>query len=58
MLWVGIGATAIWTAHGFWLRALLLFIVRRRHRPRRPLLPAFRIASAPSPSEAQSELPA
>jgi uncharacterized protein len=26
LLWVGIGATAVWTAHAWWLRALLLAI--------------------------------
>ena len=52
MLWVGIGATAIWTAHTFWLRALLLLIAVgvTVHVAR---LPAFRIVSEPSPSRAQ-----
>jgi uncharacterized membrane protein YbaN (DUF454 family) len=47
MLWVGIGATAIWTAESLWLRALLALIAVSVtvHVVR---LPAFRIVAEPS----------
>src|SRR5262245_45209124 len=52
MLWVGIGATAIFSVHAFWLRALLLIIAVSVtvHVVR---LPAFRIISEPAPSDAR-----
>ena len=52
MLWVGIGATAIWTAHTFWLRALL-FLIAVGVTVHVARLPAFRIVSETSPSRAQ-----
>lgn len=52
MLWVGIGATAVWSVHSLWLRALLAFIAIAVtvHVVR---LPAFRIVSDPAPSDAR-----
>src|SRR5215510_7512242 len=52
MLWVGIGATAIFSVHAFWLRSLLLLIAVSVtvHVVR---LPAFRIISEPTPSDAR-----
>jgi uncharacterized membrane protein YbaN (DUF454 family) len=52
MLWVGIGATAVWSVHSLWLRALLAFIAVAVtvHVVR---LPAFRIGAEPASSEAR-----
>jgi uncharacterized membrane protein YbaN (DUF454 family) len=52
LLWLGIGATAIWTAHSFWLRAVLMLIAISVtvHVVR---LPAFRLVSDPAPGEAR-----
>jgi uncharacterized membrane protein YbaN (DUF454 family) len=51
MLWVGIGATAVWTAHAWWLRALLMAIALgvTVHVAR---LPAF----SPAPAREQAEV--
>ena len=51
MLWIGIGATMIWTAESVWVRALLLSIAVgvTVHVVR---LPAFRLVSQEQPTDA------
>ena len=52
MLWIGIGVTAIWTAHTLWLRLLLLAIATAVtvHVAK---VPTFKVAPEPEPDRIQ-----